>query len=457
MKWYAAVMGKRPGFYNDQADAQEQLRGHPFCYVKEFKDKQAAIDSIDCWPGSTTPRFFLRYLPKSKKSCQQASQIHASTQPNLTQQQKRTAKITAITCEIIFYYLHEGLDANQVDDEAGNIALTDAQKLSIYQAMCKQSRKTEHSTIMGCTAELKRRPYINIYDFVDTYRTGDGMTIRSFDDWADFRRYTMDHRRFDLNEAKRSDFLVPLLQILTEEPPWEPRVIRDDRYRPLAPYRNNEPVRLFQPEPKGLYLKASMPVKAEPPSTLATPQFSTSTGAIPSSRYDHPPLSPISACSSPISPTHGCDSSSRSTAPNLAPSTPLSSADRTASHPGIKREPTCPIPRFQEEDATQFIDQFEDDKEIYTQLTQQPLKVEEEDFTQDDDDVYDNILTEATQRLEEHAEKVADLGKRKHEGEPMEESLAKRLRTIESEEARCRAIETVAGWERRKFAGLTER
>lgn len=76
-----------------------------------------------------------------------------------------------------------------------------------------------------CLITLKDNLYVNILDFVDTYRTG--RPIRTFEDWGEFKKYTINGRRMDMVVAKENEFLAPLLQDFSRGPmAVDPRRIR---------------------------------------------------------------------------------------------------------------------------------------------------------------------------------------------------------------------------------------
>jgi hypothetical protein len=75
--------------------------------------------------------------------------------------------------------------------------------------MCRKAGKTVRSNFDDCLLELKVRPFVNILDFVDPFRTGD--IIPTFSNWKKFVKYTSNDRKIDYMMAKENDFLVPLL------------------------------------------------------------------------------------------------------------------------------------------------------------------------------------------------------------------------------------------------------
>jgi hypothetical protein len=265
-------------------------------------------------------------------------EAHAGSQRDLTQDEQRAVKITAISCEIIFHYLREGLTADQVDDKLGDITLTYTQKLSVYQAMCKESGETPHETVLVCTTELNGAPYVNIYDFVDTFRKG--LPLEVWEDFEEFCCYTKARKRYDLKAARQSDFLTPLLQDLEGGPRQNLRPqIRDSYRRPSGAHRSNAPDRSLCPLSNRPVLHANKVAKAEAVSTaLPTPQTS----------------SQVSVSSSPVSPTNECLYSSPTTTPNSVTSSPPSSPDTA---PAVKLEAVSPSLKLL---ATNAPDEFDD-------------------------------------------------------------------------------------------------
>ncbi|KAH4056270.1 hypothetical protein HBI24_037030 [Parastagonospora nodorum] len=96
--------------------------------------------------------------------------------------------------------------------------LDDDQTLEIDLAMYRKAGKTTrdrpdqniYDRIDLCLITLKDNPYVNILDLVDTYRTG--RPICTFDNWNEFKRYTLRVRRMDMEVANQNEFLAPLLQ-----------------------------------------------------------------------------------------------------------------------------------------------------------------------------------------------------------------------------------------------------
>lgn len=93
-------------------------------------------------------------------------------------------------------------------------ALTEAEQLLGWQALCRETGRTIGSTIRECRALLKKKPYINIVDYIDAARIG--TKIEEFDDFAKFSHYTRTTpgKRINLKYAKEDELLSALLQKL---------------------------------------------------------------------------------------------------------------------------------------------------------------------------------------------------------------------------------------------------
>ncbi|CAN9387335.1 unnamed protein product [Alternaria alternata] len=286
------------------------------------------------------------FIPQPSNSFKQEFGLFASSQ-GLHRKRKNEACVDAIRDEIIYHYLPEGLHYRQVNHPRGQIRLDDGQKLLIYQRVCEQTGKRAHSLIQECIDELKDPPYVNILDFVDVFRTGE--TIRTFSDPLIFRDYTRENP-IHLKYAKKSEFLCPFLQDLGQLPskPRRDRQVNGSRQESRT---RKDSALLLSPRPGNKFVK---------------PEMSNDSHMVPpvgnyQSSLDHPPLSP-----------------------------PLSESGSGKPSTNVKIEPTSPVM------PAQVLDDFgaslEDDKEIATQLLQQPSKAEvgediPEDMFQDDEEI----------------------------------------------------------------------
>jgi hypothetical protein len=202
----------------------------------------------------------------------------ASSQAWESDDVKRKAMVDAIREEIIFHYLPDGLNPHQL---AREISLTEAHKIKIYQKICLVSGKTAHDEIYKCTAELKRAPYVNIFDFIDAFSIS--RTLRIFQDWQwnEFKAYTEDKCMIDLKYAKQSEFPVPLLQDMSREVDVPP----PPRFTTSRPYTQ-------LPQLSPVSVSSSSPPVSRPSSPVSPPHTpSTSPAASPS--QPHVKLSPM--------------------------------------------------------------------------------------------------------------------------------------------------------------------
>lgn len=238
--FYAVANGKKPGIYNDLEEVQKQNGSlSDICYCN-FTSRAAAVDYLRIKGLSDSKiRFFLttfiklpNFTPDPTASFKDEFERLASSQ-QMSQDVKRKAKTLSLHDQIVQYFLPDGVrydpDADDDDDE---IYLNDDEALQIYQAMCRLAHKPVHSTMNPCLIELKKRPYVNIMDFVDTYRTG--QPVRTFENWHRFKKYTFDGRTIDIESARENEFLAPLLQSLrnpsqTVDPIKSRRLLRQKR------------------------------------------------------------------------------------------------------------------------------------------------------------------------------------------------------------------------------------
>ncbi|KAF2452212.1 hypothetical protein P171DRAFT_426582 [Karstenula rhodostoma CBS 690.94] len=110
-----------------------------------------------------------------------------------------------------------GEDMDVPDDEPelpSLSALPEREQLLGWQALCRETGRTVGKTIWECRTSLKRKPYINIIDYIDAARIG--AKIELFDDFAQFSHYTRTTpgKRINLKYAKEDELLAALLQKL---------------------------------------------------------------------------------------------------------------------------------------------------------------------------------------------------------------------------------------------------
>ncbi|KAI1086058.1 hypothetical protein F5B19DRAFT_200458 [Rostrohypoxylon terebratum] len=122
----------------------------------------------------------------------------------------RRQRTRAIRHEIKFHYSSQqpanDVSLSQIDREQ-------AQRLQVYQNMCRAVRLPVHSTENACVVALKE-VLVNIVDYVDAIRME--RPVEVWTDFAAFRKYTLsDDKRFDSHEARADGgFLAVLLRRL---------------------------------------------------------------------------------------------------------------------------------------------------------------------------------------------------------------------------------------------------
>jgi hypothetical protein len=231
--YYAVAKGRKLGIYDDWDEAKKQI--DKFCgseYAK-FPDRKSAarylrmngIPDDEIRLFRKTFRQQPNFTPNPTSSFKEEFKRFASSQ-QLPESVARRARVDAIRDEIIRHFLPEGVRISaEQDDDQGYVNLDDDQTLKIFQAMCHKSGKKIYSTIDESLLELKKRPFVNIMDFVDTFRTGKG--VRTFKNWNEFKKYTYAGRTIEMQLAKNNEFLAPLLQDLSRGPnAVDPRKVR---------------------------------------------------------------------------------------------------------------------------------------------------------------------------------------------------------------------------------------
>lgn len=231
--YYAVTKGWRPGIYNDWDETMMQLRNFQGneCYQASnlagaigcLREQGFTDDDIRVHRRTFIPR--PDFLPDPTASFKDEIDRLCSSQ-RWNKEEQRKARTDGIRDEIIRYFLPNGvrIHSDWVDED-DEIDLDDDETLQIYKKMCHVAGKSVHESIDKCLVELKKRPFVNILDFIDTYRTG--KPIHTFSGWAEFTKYTRQGRKIDLRMAKKNEFLAPLLQDLVKGPnATDPRHLR---------------------------------------------------------------------------------------------------------------------------------------------------------------------------------------------------------------------------------------
>jgi len=225
-QYYAVAKGRIPGIYNDWDEAKKQVEGFSCNEYQKFRSRASAVRYLRSrgLPDGQI-RLFRKtftsqpnFTPNPKAEFKKEFKRLASSQ-QWTAPQARRARVDAIRDEIIQHFLPDGIRISEdQDDDEGYTNLDDDQTLEIYLAMCRKAGKVIRDRpdqdvsdrIDLCLMALKDKPYVNILDFVDTYRTG--RPVRTFGGWNEFKKYTLHGRRMDVMVAKENEFLAPLLQ-----------------------------------------------------------------------------------------------------------------------------------------------------------------------------------------------------------------------------------------------------
>ncbi|KAF1914979.1 hypothetical protein BDU57DRAFT_520251 [Ampelomyces quisqualis] len=233
IRYYAVAIGRKPGIYNDWEEAKQQMEGYPDSKYQDFADRTFAMDYLrmsgipvnNIRLFQKTFRLQNNFVPDPLASFKEEFNRLASSQ-NWDELYLRKARVDAIRDEIIKHCLPDGIRISiEQDDDEGYVDLDEDQCLEVYQAMCRKAGKTVRPTIDTCLLELKDAPFVNIIDFVDSFRNGE--ELHTFADWENFVDYTLDGHTIDMKMAKDNDFLAPLLQDLILGPfAVDPRVVR---------------------------------------------------------------------------------------------------------------------------------------------------------------------------------------------------------------------------------------
>ncbi|KAF1845572.1 uncharacterized protein K460DRAFT_405826 [Cucurbitaria berberidis CBS 394.84] len=339
-KYYAVANGRKPGLYvtwDGEGGAKEQVTRFSNAKFKGFENREAAIHYM-CKNGFLQDEIksfgmafkaLVNFTPRPTAPFEDEFRRYAASQ-DLYGPEMRKAKIDAIRDDLIRHFLPNGITVDQEDEEEG-IILTEDQTLKIYQGMCRLAGKHIPGDIDECLWELKSQPFVNIMDFVNTFRTGE--RVRTFNSWDDFVNYTVNGHRIDVQYAKDNEFLAPLLQDLRKGP----GSVDPTSVRRAFIARRAERMRARQ-----RYLP---PVKREPLTTLPEASLSppASDFSPPPSRSPTPDLDPLPELDSPRSASDESETPSISPARGLDPLTPaFLHATLAPNEPQIKLEPSSP-------------------------------------------------------------------------------------------------------------------
>jgi hypothetical protein len=208
-QYNAVARGRTPGIYNDWDEAKKQVEGFSSNEYQKFRNRASAVRYLcSSGPPDDQIRLFrktftsqLNFTPNPKVEFKKEFKRLASSQ-QWTAIEARRARVDAIRDETIRHFLPDGVRISaEQDDDDGYMDLDDDQTLEIYLAMCRKAGKPTRDRpdqnisdrIDLCLITLKDKPYVNILDFVDMYRTG--RPIRTFGDRNEFKRYNVVHKR----------------------------------------------------------------------------------------------------------------------------------------------------------------------------------------------------------------------------------------------------------------------
>lgn len=109
------------------------------------------------------------------------------------------------------------MDDQSVEEDSGVPLLSNlsaSEQLLGWQALCLATDRMVGETIWECRTLLKKRPYVNIVDYIDAARIGAKIEVFSdFREFSDYTRFT-EGKCIPLKYAKQDPLLASLLQVL---------------------------------------------------------------------------------------------------------------------------------------------------------------------------------------------------------------------------------------------------
>ncbi|KAI0861921.1 hypothetical protein F4860DRAFT_474211 [Xylaria cubensis] len=125
----------------------------------------------------------------------------------------RRKRTDAIRHEMVFHYSQK-TDFGAIKEE-DEYELSEAEKLEVFQNMCRKVDLEPLDTINGCVSNLKS-VLVNIVDYIDAKRNARPIKVWGPHEFDEFKRYTLGpKKRIDQRTAKEGDGLLePLLQVL---------------------------------------------------------------------------------------------------------------------------------------------------------------------------------------------------------------------------------------------------
>ncbi|KAH7401863.1 hypothetical protein DE146DRAFT_443648 [Phaeosphaeria sp. MPI-PUGE-AT-0046c] len=264
---YVVITGKRPGIYTDVAEARQQLEAFPDSNYMKCEDFASAVDllrrngapdnDIRLFRGAFEPQS--DFIPNPTATFKDEFERFSGTQ-QWTKQQERKARVDAIRDEIIKHCLPYGVRIGHSQDDGEYVHLDKEQYLEVYQAICRTARKPVHLTIDECLVELKAAPFVNILDFIDFFRTG--QKLRTFSEWDEFKKYTLDGRTMAIDYARENELLAPILQNFRRGPgATDPLCVKPQI---MARRTEDSQERKYKPTSTPLVLTAELPRDLSP-------------------------------------------------------------------------------------------------------------------------------------------------------------------------------------------------
>ncbi|KAI6083170.1 hypothetical protein F4821DRAFT_245325 [Hypoxylon rubiginosum] len=199
----------------EEQESESSIRASPACSIKREDEDPPVPSAQPSSPMKPPPSSFFAqfkdFTPNDSTPFDDEFGRCMSSQgiaPRTAEYKRQRTR--AIRHEIKFHYssqqpVHDVL-LSEVDRER-------AQRLQVYQNMCRAVGLPVHSSKRACVTALKG-VLVNIVDYIDAMRLK--RPIEVWTDFAAFRDYTLsDEKRFDCDEAKADGgFLAALLQRL---------------------------------------------------------------------------------------------------------------------------------------------------------------------------------------------------------------------------------------------------
>ncbi|KAI0196099.1 hypothetical protein EV127DRAFT_357313 [Xylaria flabelliformis] len=253
--YYGVRVGRIPGVYNDWKGCRTQVEGCANQYrgFNTYDEAAFYVATGQTCSGDNGSRLFDEWKrarlhsissdvvkeeekPRIKVEAFSASQSYFSQVPNFQpdnnadfddefgrfassqdivpgSQTWRRKRTDAIRHEMVFHYSQK-TDSGAIKEE-DEYELSEAEKLEVFQNMCREVDLEPLDTINGCVSNLKS-VLVNIVDYIDAKRNARPIKVWGPHEFNEFKRYTLSpQKRIDQRTAKEGDGLLePLLQVL---------------------------------------------------------------------------------------------------------------------------------------------------------------------------------------------------------------------------------------------------